>query len=57
VRRNERLREEALRFASVAVTLGASRTEALSNVESAWSTLSGSRAQSHAAEAVEGEEG
>jgi GntR family transcriptional regulator len=60
VRRNERLREEALRFASVAVTLGASRTEALSTVESAWSALSGSRAESRPAEradAAEGEEG
>lgn len=60
VQRNERLREEALRFASVAVTLGASRAEALSNVESAWASLSGSRAQSRpadAADAAEGEEG
>jgi GntR family transcriptional regulator len=61
VRRNERLREEALRYASVAVTLGASRAEALSNVDSAWTTLSGSRSQGHArgngADTAEGEEG
>ncbi len=38
-RRNGRLREEALRYASLAVTMGASREEALANFESAWSEL------------------
>jgi GntR family transcriptional regulator len=37
--RNGRLREEAVRYASLAVTLGASREEALSNVEAAWRSL------------------
>jgi GntR family transcriptional regulator len=35
-RRSSRLREEAVRYASLAVTLGASREEALATVESAW---------------------
>lgn len=38
-RRNGRLREEALRYASLAVTMGASLEEALANFESAWSEL------------------
>jgi GntR family transcriptional regulator len=38
-RRNGRLREEALRYASLAVTMGASRGEALDNFESAWQEL------------------
>jgi GntR family transcriptional regulator len=38
-RRNGRLREEAVRYASLAVTLGASREEALSNFEAAWRSL------------------
>jgi len=37
--RNGRLREEAVRYASLAVTLGASREEALSNFEAAWQSL------------------
>jgi GntR family transcriptional regulator len=38
-RRNGRLREEAVRYASLAVTLGASREEALSTFEAAWRSL------------------
>ena len=38
-RRNGRLREEAVRYASLAVTLGASREEALANFETAWRSL------------------
>ncbi len=34
--RSSRLHEEAVRYASLAVTLGASREEALATVESAW---------------------
>jgi GntR family transcriptional regulator len=40
-RRNDRLREEAVRYASVAVTLGAGREEALATVEAAWHGLTG----------------
>jgi len=39
VRRNGRLREEAVRFASLAMALGAGREEALASFESAWRTL------------------
>lgn len=38
-RRNGRLHEEAVRYASLAVTLGADRDEALRTVEAAWSSL------------------
>jgi GntR family transcriptional regulator len=38
-RRNGRLREEAVRYASLAATLGASREEALANFEEAWRSL------------------
>ena len=41
VRRRDRLREEALRYASLAVTLGAGREEALATVEAAWRSLAG----------------
>jgi GntR family transcriptional regulator len=34
--RSSRLREEAVRYASLAITLGASREEALATVDSAW---------------------
>lgn len=38
-RRNERLFEEATRYASLAVTLGASREETVETLERAWSAL------------------
>ena len=38
-RRNQRLFEEATRYASLASTLGATREEAVSTLEAAWSTL------------------
>ena len=38
-RRNGRLREEAVRYASLAVTLGADREEALATLDAAWSGL------------------
>ncbi|HEY0512402.1 MAG TPA: GntR family transcriptional regulator [Thermoanaerobaculia bacterium] len=38
-RRNVRLREEAVRYASLAVTLGADREEALATVADAWRSL------------------
>lgn len=38
-RRNGRLREEASRYASLAVTLGASREEALATFEAVWQAL------------------
>jgi len=38
-RRNGRLREEAVRYASLAVTLGADRQEALATFEAAWRSL------------------
>lgn len=38
-RRNGRLREEATRYASLAVTLGASREEALETFEAVWRSL------------------
>jgi len=38
-RRNGRLREEATRYASLAVTLGASREEALATFEDVWRSL------------------
>ena len=38
-RRNGRLREEAVRYASLAVTLGADREEALATLEEAWRSL------------------
>jgi GntR family transcriptional regulator len=40
-RRNGRLREEAVRYASLAVTLGADREEALATFEDAWRGLTG----------------
>lgn len=40
-RRNGRLREEAVRYASLAVTLGASREEAVETFEAAWQSLGG----------------
>jgi GntR family transcriptional regulator len=39
--RSSRLYEEAVRYASLAVTLGASREEALATLESAWLGLKG----------------
>ena len=38
-RRNVRLLEEAVRYASLAITLGASREESLATFETAWSGL------------------
>ena len=38
-RRNGRLREEAVRYASLALTLGADREEALATFEAAWRVL------------------
>jgi GntR family transcriptional regulator len=38
-RRSSRLHEEAMRYASLAITLGASREEALATFESAWGGL------------------
>ena len=38
-RRNGRLREEAVRYASLAVTLGAPREDALASFEAAWRSL------------------
>lgn len=38
-RRDDRLREEAVRYSSLAVTLGAGREEALATVETAWRSL------------------
>ena len=38
-RRSARLLEEAVRYSSLAVTLGASREEALETVETAWRSL------------------
>lgn len=38
-RRNGRLREEATRYASLAVTLGASREEALATFDAVWRVL------------------
>lgn len=37
--RSDRLRKEAVRYASVAVTLGASREEAVAVLEEAWGSL------------------
>jgi GntR family transcriptional regulator len=54
-RRNGRLQEEATRYASLAVTLGASREEALATLESAWSGLTNGGADSESS-APEGEE-
>ena len=38
-RRNGRLQEEAMRYASLAVTMGADREEALATFEAAWRSL------------------
>lgn len=38
-RRNQRLFEEAMRYASLASTLGATRAEAVATLETAWTTL------------------
>ena len=54
-RRNGRLQEEATRYASLAVTLGASREEALATLEAAWSGLTNPRADSESGE-TEGED-
>jgi GntR family transcriptional regulator len=54
-RRNGRLQEEATRYASLAVTLGASREEALATLEVAWSGLTNGGADSESSES-EGEE-
>jgi GntR family transcriptional regulator len=51
-RRNGRLREEAVRYASLAVTLGASREEALATLEAAWRGLTNGGPESES----EGEE-
>jgi len=51
-RRNGRLREEAVRYASLAVTLGASREEALATFEAAWRGLTNGSPESES----EGEE-
>jgi DNA-binding transcriptional regulator YhcF (GntR family) len=37
--RNQRLFEEATRYASLAVTLGADREEAVDTLKAAWTTL------------------
>ncbi|HSS76957.1 MAG TPA: GntR family transcriptional regulator [Thermoanaerobaculia bacterium] len=37
--RSDRLKEEAVRYASLAVTLGASRDEAVASLEAAWRSL------------------
>lgn len=44
-RRNGRLREEAMRYASLAVTMGADREEALATLEAAWRSLTDGGAQ------------
>jgi GntR family transcriptional regulator len=54
-RRNGRLQEEATRYASLAVTLGASREEALATLEAAWSGLTNGGTDSESSES-EGEE-
>ncbi len=40
-RRNVRLLEEAVRYASLAVTLGAGREEAVATFDAAWTSLTG----------------
>ena len=49
-RRNGRLREEALRYASLAATMGASREELLQTLEAAWSELRAARRDRQARE-------
>ncbi|HEY2290278.1 MAG TPA: GntR family transcriptional regulator, partial [Thermoanaerobaculia bacterium] len=46
--RNSRLQEEAVRYASLAITLGASREEALDTVESAWHGLTNGHSEGDA---------
>ena len=50
-RRNGRLREEAVRYASLAVTLGASREEALATFEAAWRGLTNGQPESEGEDA------
>lgn len=54
-RRNDRLREEATRYASLAVTLGASREEALSTFEAVWRSLTNGGGSEPSEEEGEGE--
>jgi GntR family transcriptional regulator len=49
-RRNGRLQEEAVRYASLAVTLGASREEALATFEAAWRALTNGQPESEGEE-------
>jgi GntR family transcriptional regulator len=44
-RRNGRLREEAVRYASLALTMGADREEALATFEAAWRSLTSGRSE------------
>ncbi|HKI01480.1 MAG TPA: GntR family transcriptional regulator [Thermoanaerobaculia bacterium] len=50
-RRSGRLQEEAVRYASLAVTLGASREEALATFEAAWRSLTNGQPDSEGEEA------
>ena len=54
-RRNDRLREEATRYASLAVTLGASREEALATFEAVWRSLTNGGSSEPSEEEGEGE--
>jgi GntR family transcriptional regulator len=56
-RRNGRLREEATRYASLAVTLGASREEALETFETVWRSLTKGNSNGGSSEKSEEEEG
>jgi len=47
-RREDRLHDEAARYASVAITLGATREEALSTFETAWRSLTDGAAEGEA---------
>ncbi len=54
-RRNGRLREEATRYASLAVTLGASREEALETFDAVWRALTNGGSNGSSKEEGEGE--
>ena len=54
-RRNGRLREEATRYASLAVTLGASREEALETFDAVWRALTNGGSSEESKEEGEGE--
>jgi GntR family transcriptional regulator len=56
-RRSARLLEEAVRYSSLAVTLGASREEALETVETAWRSLTDGGGNLEERERPEGDEG